>query len=195
MLDSVSIRLSSERLRAKRSEDSSEELASHTLVEYLPEVAESVRLYPDYDTAFLRWMVREMALTTAHGRLRRALVRDAGGDPLGSYVYFLKPDGIGEVMEVAARPRVVGEVVDHLFFDAQTAGSAALQGRLEPQLLDPVSQRHVLLHPSGYLAVVDARNRELLDAIATGDALLTRMEGDWWMGHHLHSFEESVAAE
>jgi hypothetical protein len=157
-------------------------------------VAASVRLYPDYDTAFLRWLFREMALTTTHGALRRALVRDAKGDVLGWYVYYLKPGGISQVIQVAARPRRIGDVLDHLFFEAQAAGSGALQGRLEPRLLEPLSHRHVLLHPSGYLALVHARNNHLLEAIATGDALLTRMEGDWWMGHHLLSFDGEAAA-
>jgi GNAT superfamily N-acetyltransferase len=195
VLDSLSIRVSSDRLRVKRPEGRSEELGSQTLVDQLPELSGSVRLYPDYDAGFLRWLFREMALTTSHGTLLRALVRDARGELLGWYVYYLKPGGISQVMQVAARSRFVGEVLDHLFFDAQAGGSAALQGRLEPRLLEPLSHRRVLLHPSGYLTLVDARNRDLLDAIAAGDAILTRMEGDWWMGHHLLSFEEGAAAE
>jgi GNAT superfamily N-acetyltransferase len=188
-LDALSVRLASARLRAEKPEGSTEPLDADTLVEYLPKVSESVRLYPDYDVSFLEWLFREMALTTTHGSLTRTLVRDRKGDVIGWYVYYSKPGGIGQVMQVAARPRLVGNVLDHLFYDAQASGTAALQGRLEPRLLEPLSCRHVLLHPSGYLALVDAREGEVLESITTGNALLTRMEGEWWMGHHLRSFD------
>ena len=193
VFDALSTRFSPGRLRVERPGGFSEELTPESLVRHLPEIADTVRLYPDYDPAFLEWLFRDMALTTAHGSLTRALVRDPKGAVLGWYVYYRKRGGISQVMQIAGRPRDLGAVIDHLLYDAQGGGSAALQGRLEPRLLEPLSTRRVLLHPSGYLALVDAREQELLAAMAAGDALLTRMEGEWWMGHHLRPFDGEAA--
>jgi GNAT superfamily N-acetyltransferase len=192
-LDPLSVRLGRARLQVEKPDGGTEALDADTLVDHLAEVTEFVRLYPDYDAAFLEWLFREMALTTTHGSLTRALVRDGKGQAVGWYVYYRKPGGIGQVMQVAARPRLLGQVLDHLFYDAQSSGSAAIQGRLEPRLLEPLASRNVLLHPSGYLALVDAREQEILESIVTGNALLTRMDGEWWMGHHLRPFDGEAA--
>jgi hypothetical protein len=34
-------------------------------------------------------------------------------------------------------------------------------------------------------ALVQARDPRMLAAVTTGNPLLTRMEGEWWMGPHL----------
>ena len=83
--------------------------------------------------------------------------------------------------------RAVGAVIDHLFSHASQSGTAILQGRLEPDLFDPVRQRRCFLHYSSNV-LVHSQNTNLLNAILAGDGLLTRMEGEWWMGHHVESF-------
>jgi hypothetical protein len=60
---------------------------------------------------------------------------------------------------------------------------------VEAPLLEPLSHRRAVLHPSGYLALVHARDPDLLYAVQSGRALLTRLEGEWWMGHHLLPLE------
>ena len=83
------------------------------------------------------------------------------------------------------RVRDVGDVLDDLFADANAGGSAAIQGRVAAHLLQPLSLRRAVLHPSGYLSLIHARDPELLYSVQSGRALLTRLEGEWWMGHHL----------
>jgi hypothetical protein len=81
-------------------------------------------------------------------------------------------------------------VLDALLADARERGAVAVQGRVEPHLLDRLPERHALFHKSGYLPLIHSPRPELLHAIHSGRALLTRLAGEWWMGHHLLSFED-----
>jgi hypothetical protein len=166
-----------------------EELTAARLVEHLGEVARNVRLRPAYDEQFAEWLLREVAAVRSRGILVKRLVRTSDGRVRGWYVYYRVPGGISQVLQVAADERDAGEVLDHLLRDAYDGRSAALQGRLESHIREPLSQRRALFHQSGYLALIHARDRELLHAIQGGQALLTRLEGEWWMGHHLEPFQ------
>lgn len=187
-LDTVSVRLPRGPFRSGAPETTAEDLSAAVLAERLAETIGPARLHPAYDAEFAAWLLREMAEVRVHGRLRARLVREPGGEIAGWYVYYLREGGISQVMQVATGERHVGAVLDHLFHEAEEGGAAALQGRLEPRLLASLSTRRCLLHFSGYLALVHARNTEILAALASGRSLFTRMEGEFWMGHHLQPF-------
>jgi hypothetical protein len=188
VLDALSVRLPRVSLTIDAAETTAEDLTPAVLAERLPETIGPARLYPAYDEEFAAWLLREMAEVRVHGRLTARVVREPGGQIAGWYVYYLREGGISQVMQVAADERHVGAVLDHLFREADEGGAAALQGRLEPRLMPPLSTRRSLLHFSGYLALVHSRHPEILGAIASGRSLFTRMEGEWWMGHHLQPF-------
>jgi hypothetical protein len=171
-----------------------EELTPELLIEALPEVSGSLRLLPAYDETFLHHLFAEMATVSHHGELVRTLVRDVDGRPLGWYVYYRRPGAISSVLQVAGHTRDLGTVLDHLFHDAASNGSAGLQGRVEPRLIEPLAARRTAFHASGYLSLVHARRPELLAVLASGLGLMTRMEGEWWMGYHLLSFADRDAA-
>jgi hypothetical protein len=188
VLDTVGARLPRTPFRTGPPETTAEGLTAAVLAEQLPGTIGPTRLHPAYDAEFAAWLLGAMREVSSHGRLTARLVREPGGEIAGWYVYYLREGGISQVMQVAADDRRVGAVLDHLFHEAETGGAAALQGRLEPRLMAPLATRRCLLHPSGYLALVHSRNPEVLAAIASGRSLFTRMEGEWWMGHHLLPF-------
>jgi hypothetical protein len=162
-----------------------EALTPAALVEHLPEITRGLELYPAYDEPFATWLLRELAAVEHHGSLVAHLVRSEQGDVLGWYVYYRKAGGIGSVLQVATRAETAGAVLDALFHDATTTGAAGLQGRVEGPLRAALARAGTLFHPSGYLALVHGRDPALLHAVHAGHALLTRMEGEWWMGHHV----------
>ena len=55
--------------------------------------------------------------------------------------------------------------------------------------MEPLAQRRALFHQSGFLVLIHAQDREISHAIQAGHALLTRLEGEFWMGHHLEPFQ------
>jgi hypothetical protein len=156
-----------------------EPLTPHTLAEAIPTICKRLALYPDYDEASLDWLFGELVRVPRRGELVAHLVRDKGGRALGWYIYYLRPGWRSEVLQVGAGERQVGDVLDHLLWHAHTHGSAALRGRLEPGLVEPVVRRHCLLwHRGGTL--IHSRDPELLRAVHSEAALMTRLEGEWW---------------
>lgn len=186
-LDTVTAGVLRRALRPSAGDAASAALTAADVVDRLPSVAQRARLRPDYDEPFLDWQLRAMGAVEARGELRARLVR-VGGEVRGWYVYYLQNGGISQVQQVAAEERYAGEILDDLFADAHAHGAAGVQGRVEAQLRAPLAERRCLFHQSGYLSLIHSRDEGVLHAVQGGRALLTRMEGEWWMGHHLLPF-------
>jgi hypothetical protein len=176
------------RLRARRPPTRDEELLPRAVLEHVACLTEGLRLRPDYDEEFLAWLFAEMSAVTSRGTLVRRLVSAPGGRVLGWYVAYLPAGGVGEVVQLVALDRDVDAVVDHLFHHAWRSGTCLLRGRLEPLLFEPLARRRCYLRPSGSRVLVHARDPEVAAALALGQALLTKMEGTWWMGHLVEPF-------
>lgn len=113
------------------------------------------------------------------GRLVAHLVHDASGQPLGWYLYYLRPGWRSEVLQIVAAEPNVGRILDHLLSHAHRHGSAVVRGRLEPGLVEAVVRRRCLLwHRGGALA--HSRDPALLCALQSDGSLATRLEGEWW---------------
>ena len=109
------------------------------------------------------------------------------GDLLGWYIAYLKPRGRSQVMDIAAVKGQLEVVVDCLFADAWQSGAAALEGRMEPALYEPLSSRRCLVR-YGTRALFHSRDPDVAAAISLGGSALTRLDGEWWMGHHTEQF-------
>jgi hypothetical protein len=87
-------------------------------------------------------------------------------------------------LQVTGSGRDTGVVLDHLFDDACLGGAGALRGRVEGRLLEPVADRRFFLQYVGG-SLVHSRDPAVLNVVAAGDTLLTRLDSEWWMGNHL----------
>jgi hypothetical protein len=165
---------------------STEVLTAEAMGEHLEAVARPYRLRPSYDDREgTTWLLEQIARVAPRGELIGRLVRAADGRVQGWFVYYHRPGGIAQTLAVAGAGNDVGDVVDALLADARERGAVAVQGRVEPHLLERLSERRCLFHKSGYLPLIHSPRPELLHAIHSGRALLTRLAGEWWMGHHL----------
>jgi hypothetical protein len=176
-------------MRVQEPPTGGEDLTPQALLEHLPSLSDHRRLRPDYDERFLTWLFREMAEVRNRGTLVKRLIRTREGRVLGWYVAYLQPRGISQVLQIAAKERDAGALLDHLFHDAQRARVGVLAGQLEPFLFEALAQRRrrCFLHLSGNF-LVHSRNPDILNPILLGEAMLTRMDGERWMGHHLEPF-------
>jgi hypothetical protein len=167
-----------------------EPLTPSVLLEHLPLIADRLRLCVAYDQPYLEWLFGELAAVSTRGTLIAHLIREPGGErALGWYIYYLLPGGTSQLLQVAAADRDIGQVIDHLLHHAWEGGAAAVKGRVEPRLLEPLARRRCLMSFAGE-ALVHSRDQEILGAIASGRSLLTRLDGEWWMGHHVLDFNE-----
>lgn len=165
-----------------------EELTPSAVLEHLPGL-EGRRLLPDYDASYLSWLFAEVDRLQQWGSLWPRGIRRGGlfaqlvtsNDRIeGWYVCNLRPGGICRVVQIAARKRSAGAVIDTLVHEALRSGAAAVYGRMEPDLVGPLSERRCLVRYGGGRMVVHSNAREIVDAIVSGEALLTRLDGEWW---------------
>jgi hypothetical protein len=166
--------------RPRSPETRTEPLTPKLLLEHLPLVTRTMRLVPDYDEPYLEWIFSELYHNRTWGMPVRRLVRDRRDRVLGWFVYFVLPGESCQVIHVADSGRHAGDVLDALFADAAEQGAAGVQGRVEPRLLAPLAHRGCLFRYSAR-SLVHSKRADLLAALAAGQALLTRLEGDWWM--------------
>lgn len=159
-------------------------LTVHALLEQMGNAARTLRVYPDYDAKYLRWLFSELEVVDVRGVPIRHLVYDCNGRVAGWYVYYLARGGIAQVLQVAAPNGNADLVLDHLFWHAANGGAAAVQGRLEPALLGPLRSHWCLLSRS-QVALVHTKDQIMLGLLGSPKSLLTRLEGSWWMGHRL----------
>jgi hypothetical protein len=180
LLDAPTTRLIS-RFHAPTAGETTDELLTPALVlENLPLLTRSLRLVPDYDEQFLRWVFAELHNNRTWGEPQRRLVRAQDGRALGWYVYFLLPQESCMTLQIVAHDRHAGTVLDSLFAHAVSNGGAAVQGRVEAHILAGLAHRGAMFRFSAR-SLVHSRHPDLLGAITSGHALLTRLEGEWWM--------------
>lgn len=160
---------------------SGEELTRHTLLAGLSDVTRCRSLRPEYDEQSLQWLLELLAEKKGRGHLRKVLVRRAGQDAAGWYLYYANPGGISEVVQVAAKDGSMEDVLRHLFHDAWEHGAVAVSGQLDPASIQAFANEHCVLHGGrGSWTLAHSRRAELLEPLHRGDAFLTRLEGEWW---------------
>ncbi|MGH8311847.1 MAG: GNAT family N-acetyltransferase [Gammaproteobacteria bacterium] len=146
-------------------------------------------LRPEYDTAALVWLLEMLRANRAHGELRHMAVADQSGVVRGWYVYYLRPDGMAEILQLVAASDEAGTVFDHVLHSARLAGASAVSGALDPALLGTLAGRSCLFHHDGHSwMLVHSRQAAILMAFHQGKAFLSRLDGEWWitslLGYH-----------
>jgi hypothetical protein len=155
-----------------------EPLSPALLLEHMGAILKGVRVHLDYDEAYLTWLMRRLDALYATSVVVRRLVR-RGGRPVGWFVFIHDPGGPGRVLQIAARERDTDAVVEALVGDARERGVTVLTGRLEANLVEPLRRRWAVLGFDAR-ALVHAQDLKVLNALASGPSLLTRLDGEWW---------------
>lgn len=159
-----------------------DELTPGELMEQMARVPAKLR--PAYDVEFLEWLFAEMEAVEGRGPLARRVVRGDRGQVLGWYVAYLPARGIAQAIGLGSTRPDAGPVLDRLFADARAAGCSAVRGRAEPAILPALTSRRCLLRRTEW-ALVHYADDEVAAAAGRGQSLLTRLDGEWWMGYHL----------
>jgi hypothetical protein len=161
----------------------SSHLDDDTLADSIRQISRECELGPDYDARSITWLLGLLACRRTNGSLQRVMLRTPRGEMAGWYLYFLKPGGTSEVVQIAGRRRWLGDVFDHLLGHARAGGAFAVSGRLDPPLVPICAARQCFYRGGGSWTLVDSPNPDILGAIHCGNAFLTRLEGEWWIGY------------
>ena len=164
-----------------------EPLTPQLLLELLPAIDKTVRLRVDYDLSYLGWLFqeldREQPTLWQRGVRRGKLWAEAvhrDGRPVGWYVCQLRAGLLCRVLQIAATSAETDFVLRQLLHRASARGATGVYGRVEPRLVGPLSVGRSFLRFSEGRMLVSARDPELANAVIRGDALLTRLDGEWW---------------
>ncbi len=155
-----------------------EALTTAALMEHKDAILKGHRLHLDYDAVYVEWLLGRLDALYATSVVVRRLVR-RGGKAVGWFVYVRDPGGPGRVLQIAARERDTDAVVEALVHDARERGVTVLSGRLEPNLVEALRKRWAVLGFDAR-ALVHAQDLKVLNALASGPSLLTRLDGEWW---------------
>ena len=158
---------------------SAEELDMKTHLACLSESASRCPLRPEYDAHSLGWLLDFINQMRGHGELRRIVLRTKGHKIIGWYLYTLDRDGIAWVLQIGGNKHSMGSVLDHLFWDAKKKGAVAVHGRMEPKFMQDFTNRYCFFYRFGGWMTAHSRNPELVSLIHSGDAFLSRLEGEW----------------
>jgi hypothetical protein len=138
-------------------------------------------LQPIYDVSSLAWLVETLNETTYRGNLHKVAVRTHSGRPLGWYLYYLTPTGVAEVLQVGGKESSMSEVLNHLFYHAWQRGAVAATGPIDARLFAALSENRCMFHrPNHSWTLIHSRDQRIAEAIRTGDAFMSRLEGEWW---------------
>lgn len=179
VVDSVAARLSLSPFRRNEARLHAAELDVETLLHCLAEFRGTYSLLPEYDVNSIGWLLSYMNRMPARGNLRKFVLRDDEQKIVGWYIYYAKPGGIGEVVQIGGDPAFTKDVLDHLFSDAWQAGAIALHGVLELQRMPYFSEKNCVFTCRGGWTVAYSRKPELLELLNRGDAMLSRLDGEW----------------
>lgn len=162
------------------------ELDADTLWRCLSAFSRGRSLRPTCEADPLKWLLELLDRRSGDGTFRKIIVRDSSQGILGYYLYYQTPGNLGEVVQIAARPDSIKDVLSHLFYDAWSHGLTAVSGQLDPAYLPSFAAQYCLFNRGdGSWLLVHSKYPDLLTAIHRGDAFLTRLEGEWWIGSAL----------
>jgi hypothetical protein len=160
----------------------SDHLDAVTMLSYLSTFASDRALKPCYDVTSLSWLLEALKKAAERGHLHKVAVRTPGGRPLGWYVYYLGASGAAEVLQVGGKDETLREVLIHLFDHARQRGAVQVTGPMDSRLVAALSEQHCAFHrPRNTWALVHSRDARIADAIHSGDAFLSKLEGAPWL--------------
>lgn len=181
LLDAALARKSPHRFRQTEPNVSAEELDANTLLACLSEFSNTRSLWPEYDEYSLKWLLEIITRQAHRGALRKLAIRNSKRKVIGWYLYYLNPGGVSRVVQLVAKKNSIGEVLDHLFYDAWLNGSVAVSGRLEPPFMQAFSDKYCHFNCGQPWMLIHSHNPDILRAFHYGDALLSSLEGEMCM--------------
>ncbi|PYS53685.1 MAG: hypothetical protein DMG13_11585 [Acidobacteria bacterium] len=155
-----------------------EELDCNAFMACLCEMLPPRQLRPQYDSRSFGWLVERAARMRTQGELHKIAVK-AGGNLVGCYLYYSKPGGLSQVLQIAARDGHADRVLNHLAHHAYEHGAIAICGRLEPSFIQALCQHHCLFDAYPLWVLTHSRHPNLLAAFEQGTARLSRLDGEW----------------
>ena len=179
MVDALATKVSLSPLYQVHPETTAEELGTETLLELLANIPAKHWMLPEYDKRSIDWVLDFVGRRKAFGDLRRVVVRDHERKPIGWYIYYVSPGGIGETLQIGSETASVSKVLDHLFYEAWQKGLIGLHGRLEPQFMQELTMKSCFSLRNGSWTLAHSSRLVFLNLLAKRHHFFSRLDGEW----------------
>jgi len=180
LTDRLMDRLSFNPFRQRESPLHGAELDVETLLACQRDFRNGHSLWSEYDENSLVWLLKFMARMKSHGEaMQQIVLRDRRGKIVGWYIYFGTPGGLGEVVQITGDRRNMTAILDHLFYHAWSRDVVALRGIADRQRMPELSEKNCFFTCRGGWMVAHSREPSFLGALKSGDAFLSRLDGEW----------------
>ena len=156
------------------------ELDSDVLLSCVENASHDRRLRPRYDRDSLRWLLGVLTANTNRGELRGFAIPSTNRTWIGSCLYYAKQNGVAEVLQIAARPAGVAQVLATLFRRAWDENLTCVMGRLEPAFLPMLWDQNCLLK-RGSWAMAYSAHPDIMRCMLTSDMYLSCLEAELWL--------------
>jgi len=181
--DGLAVRMPSSQFRQQPPSTGAEPLFAQTVVAHAPHVCGGTSLRVEYDEQTFQRLLDRTSRRAAGGRALNAVVKK-DATIVGWYIAHIDADGTAEVAQIAATPATIHDVLDHLFYSAWQAGATSVTGRLDPRVMQPLSDKYCLFHRRGPWVLIKTNTPELLRALESGNTCLSRFDGEWSLRFH-----------
>jgi hypothetical protein len=138
-------------------------------------------LHPAYDAGSLAWLIAEASEKKELGDFAGSVVRGRDGEIAGWYAYYATPRKPAHVIQFVARRPAQLLVMEHLLHEASEHGATAVTGRAEPSMLPILENEQFSLQRQPPWTLVYSRRPEILRTIESGNAFMSRLDGEWWL--------------
>ncbi len=170
-------------LRLPSSPLESRQVSPDEMLAVMKEAGPRELLRPVYSQPSFGWLLATIQSPPHAGKLRALAMRDAKGAPCGWCIYLVRPSGMGFVLQIASRRRdQFGAVLRALFRDAWLEGCTDVRGSAIPKHLIELTAEYCLFRQAEPCVALHSRDKELANDIRTGDASLSRLDGNSWIG-------------
>jgi len=172
-----------------------EDATPAVLARGIRELAADRALAPEVEPVALGWLLERAGEKGVHGALVRRVLRERDGAIAGWYLFYARRGGVAQVLQVAARPARISDVLHRLFRETRQQGAVAVTGQVDPRYMINYAAAGCRFAWPGYSVVAHSRRPEMMAAIHRGDAWLTRLEGEWWARFSDPCWSEPVPAQ
>jgi hypothetical protein len=178
-LDGIAAPVLARLARKAAVEFTEEDPGAQELAGYMAASATGKSLRPEYDARSLEWVLARAQRLRPEAALVKRLLKTDTGQVAGWYVYAAASGGAGEVLQLHANSGFETQVLDNLFENARARRVAVLSGRMEPGMIQAFADRRCLVECGPEWVLVRSSRPDLLQALLKGDALLSKLEGEW----------------
>jgi len=155
------------------------EVDRQEMVEVMRQLAAMYQLRPAWTPGQLERRLEHAEHMPAFGDLVCVKVMNRQGRLVGGYLYYTGRNRIAIVLQVLAQEKASSAVFLSLLRHAKEKGAVSIWGRVQPGLLDAALQARCIILNGGFTTVY-SKEKEILDAVARGDAVLAGLAGELW---------------